>query len=531
MAVLENGDGNYVVNGKLVVAKGLSPEMRSQLDSQAVSMRLNPVTQATGVLGDVNNGIGVVGEGIRRAAPYIGQALSPTIVQAAEPPQPAAGQPQAQPQPQTQQQSQDQLQANETQPQSVAAGAAGAAGASGLPMITQTTTHGAAKLGASDWRALEASEKAKEKAITGMAEAKAESAAKMNEVYAEQQQQMAQQAAEMRDAEAQRQTAYDAKMGEVDTAVKDLQNTHLDPRRKWNSLDTGRRVGVSISMALGAFGAALTHGPNTAKEIWDKSVNDDIEAQRDEIAKKKDIVGLKNNQLAQLMQKGLNDRQAEAALRMQKAQGMEMQIKSIMSLNDSKEAQASGQIMLAGAKQDYENAHAQLKLATQDRVDTTKTPDTTGITAGKKADELTFSVPVYDKDGKRVGDRQFVAKSPEEKKELTKKIDDLEAIRREVTHYNNLLDSPGSNKTGTKAKEIFAAQERLANLYAATQAKGGRAPSETEIEIGRHQMADATSLKSFFSDPKKMANRLKENAQADLMSTLVSGGYVNGQKK
>lgn len=53
---------------------------------------------------------------------------------------------------------------------------------------------------------------------------------------------------------------------------------------------TGARVLGAISMALGAAGASLTHGPNYAMEIIDKSIDRDYQMQRDTILKQKDVV-------------------------------------------------------------------------------------------------------------------------------------------------------------------------------------------------------------------------------------------------
>lgn len=58
----------------------------------------------------------------------------------------------------------------------------------------------------------------------------------------------------------------------------------VDPNRFWADKGTGSRVLGALAMAAGAFGSSITHTPNYAMELINKAVNDDIDAQKANIA-------------------------------------------------------------------------------------------------------------------------------------------------------------------------------------------------------------------------------------------------------
>lgn len=58
----------------------------------------------------------------------------------------------------------------------------------------------------------------------------------------------------------------------------------IDPNHLWKERGVGAQIGAAIAMGLGAFGAALTGGPNTAQQIIDKAMDRDLESQAKNIA-------------------------------------------------------------------------------------------------------------------------------------------------------------------------------------------------------------------------------------------------------
>jgi len=81
--------------------------------------------------------------------------------------------------------------------------------------------------------------------------------------------------------ETERQDAMRVAQQRYDTAVRRLQESNIDPNRYWaNRGGAVGRIGGAIAVALGAAGAAMTGGPNTALAIIQNEINQDIEAQR-----------------------------------------------------------------------------------------------------------------------------------------------------------------------------------------------------------------------------------------------------------
>lgn len=55
----------------------------------------------------------------------------------------------------------------------------------------------------------------------------------------------------------------------------------IDPNRWWDSKSTGNKILGGIGLALGAFGAGINHGQNTALTMMQEGVNKDVEAQKE----------------------------------------------------------------------------------------------------------------------------------------------------------------------------------------------------------------------------------------------------------
>lgn len=118
-------------------------------------------------------------------------------------------------------------------------------------------------------------------------------------------------------------------------AADDYNNQKVDPNKFWKEKGTGARVIGAIGVGLGAFGAALTHTPNFALEEINKAIDQNIDAQKEEIAKKGNRVSMENNILAQLRAKGLDDQQAESVARQVYSENAARQVGAIASKYDA----------------------------------------------------------------------------------------------------------------------------------------------------------------------------------------------------
>jgi hypothetical protein len=88
-----------------------------------------------------------------------------------------------------------------------------------------------------------------------------------------------------------RQKGLQEKQAALDSAVKTEADYKIDDNRRWNNLNTGRKILAGISVALSGLGDAFMNktGPNMALGIIQQAIHDDVSAQvrdRDQLGKR-----------------------------------------------------------------------------------------------------------------------------------------------------------------------------------------------------------------------------------------------------
>jgi hypothetical protein len=121
----------------------------------------------------------------------------------------------------------------------------------------------------------------------------------------------------------------------LEAAQNELDNTKIDVEKAYGG--TAGRILSAVAVAMGAFGASLTGGPNYALQIVNDRINRDIDAQRAELDKKKGKV----SELGRLLQRNEdllgNANQAASLTRAQ----------TYRALADDVEARAKGRELTA----------------------------------------------------------------------------------------------------------------------------------------------------------------------------------------
>jgi hypothetical protein len=100
---------------------------------------------------------------------------------------------------------------------------------------------------------------------------------------------------------------------EIASAEQDLKSYSIDPNRAYKSL--GSQVAAAFAIALGAFAQGFTGGrtPNTALKIIEGAIARDVESQKAEMMKRKDVLKNKNNVYARMLSRFGNEVAAEKA--------------------------------------------------------------------------------------------------------------------------------------------------------------------------------------------------------------------------
>lgn len=520
----------YTVDGKFLRADWIGPEKRAELDALASGGTPPPVQQQQ-YMAPVyvpKEGAGFLGGGAARKMIAPGMVYSgnpedvmsvpggtgdPSATPAAAPtvaPSDGAGPTAGTPGPQ------QPAQGLGMSPPSMPAGMPGFGGGG---MAIQTTTQVMPKLSRSDIKGLSDAADVTAAAEAKAIEVKAQGMAKQAEIQQLDSMRQGFQNAAEQESEAARQNEINAQMADIQESVKEYNSKEVDPDRRWKSMGGGSKAGTVISLMLGAMGAAFTKGPNYALEQYERSIDRDIDAQKTEIAKSRDAVGLKNNMMSQLMAKGTSERQAQAALRVQRMEELQTGIKAEMLRNDSAEVQARGNASLAAAEERKLKFLAELKLATQDRSQIQMAPNTANTKAMQELNERAVGLP---------GGGVAYAPRAEDATKLREQSATTMSIQNKTDRLIKLTQSyAGKSIPGQVKDEAKALITDLTMDYG--KAKQAGAMSDDEFERMSGLFKDPTSV--FVSDSRAVAaaQAFRQRSDANFINALRANRMI-GQK-
>lgn len=78
---------------------------------------------------------------------------------------------------------------------------------------------------------------------------------------------------------------------EIQNAIEDVQNGHIDPNNFINDKSTIGKVSTAIGLILGGIGGGLTHQANPALAFLNEQINRDVQAQTADLGKKQNLLG------------------------------------------------------------------------------------------------------------------------------------------------------------------------------------------------------------------------------------------------
>tara|TARA_R110000824_G_scaffold88594_1_gene217785 strand:- start:2691 stop:4259 length:1569 start_codon:yes stop_codon:yes gene_type:complete len=128
----------------------------------------------------------------------------------------------------------------------------------------------------------------------------------------------------------------------------DYNDRKIDPNRAFSS--TGARVASAIAIALGAFAQGASRGriPNTAFEIIEGAIKRDIDAQKTEMQKSKNVLLNRNNIYARMMSRFNNEEVAYAATMTMGLKHAKMKVEAMIGKHKSANAQLGLEVILRG---------------------------------------------------------------------------------------------------------------------------------------------------------------------------------------
>jgi len=129
----------------------------------------------------------------------------------------------------------------------------------------------------------------------------------------------------------------------------EFQKEKINPNRIFRNADGStnyvKTIGSAIAIGLGALGSSLPQrmgggGPNYALQIIDKAISRDIDVQKSDLEKKRVGLGMQQNMLGMMRNQFADDRQAEAATRLNMLQSFEMELDNAAAMSKSSKLQA-----------------------------------------------------------------------------------------------------------------------------------------------------------------------------------------------
>lgn len=154
-----------------------------------------------------------------------------------------------------------------------------------------------------------------------------------------------------------RQQKQNDAMSQLNDATNAVNAMKIDPDHFWQNSSTGQKVGLGISLFLGAFGGAQNGGENKVVGIINDAINRDIKAQQINISNAQSGVNAKANVLSHMRAQFGDERAAEAAAKVAALDKVDMQLKQRALLYSDPETQARAEMLhgeLMNKKKEYQ---------------------------------------------------------------------------------------------------------------------------------------------------------------------------------
>jgi hypothetical protein len=338
----------------------------------------------------------------------------------------------------------------------------------------------------------------------------AETAAYLNRVQREQDQMSKTHA----NAEAERQAKLDAQLNLLNTKAKEISETTLDPKRLYKNMSTGDKILAGIGMFLGAFGQ---NGKNSAVEVIDKAVQQDIALQKSALDSKQSEYVAQRGIYADMVATFKDRRLAEDASRLAYLNNAQLKLQEIASKFSGREAQAKAMDLygqLESAKQ-----QAQLSFMANYQKAVPQTVSATTSPENLTEDQRSRFVPGFG-----------LALTKDDAKELKAYTADYENARSTISQLKNL-----SNKSLSSVSiEDRAQADVLASMLKGSlrlQILGPGAVSDQERKMLDAIVANPTAIFSLDTANKSRLDTLLNSVNRNLQNKLKSYGLQTPESR
>ncbi len=136
---------------------------------------------------------------------------------------------------------------------------------------------------------------------------------------------------------------------EAEDAAREAASGKLDPQHLYKhengETNYGKKIGAALAVGLGAFGAGLSGGPNYALQIVNKSIDDDLAAQKENMAKKERTAAGKKQVANEMFQQHREKLGDDRLYRIQALQDYRQQLQDMAAKTTDPQAKAKAQMV------------------------------------------------------------------------------------------------------------------------------------------------------------------------------------------
>lgn len=162
-------------------------------------------------------------------------------------------------------------------------------------------------------------------------------------------------------------------LADIDARIKTVSEratAEVDPKRYWKDKSAGEKVLLVLAGMFGGAGAGLAKQPNLAAAAIERSVNDDIDAQKTNIANAKGNLNQLQGLYQDVVQRYGSEQAGLASMKVARLGAIESQIKANMATATSEKARIQAEKVLAIITQKRRDAEVDLSRAMNGQIAT-----------------------------------------------------------------------------------------------------------------------------------------------------------------
>lgn len=313
------------------------------------------------------------------------------------------------------------------------------------------------------------------------------------------------------------QETYQKTLSQYQAESQQLENDYrkgtVNPNRIWQNMTTGNKILAGISIFLGGLGGGLTkQGGNVALDVINKAIDRDIEAQRANLDKNKNLLSLNLEKTRDLTSAAMMTQnqmlsaakvQVETAAARQQGPLAQAKAKQLLGQIDLKQGELMHQLAMARARQNFYTGTGPINFGA---LTESETKNLVRLPNGQYR-------PAY---------------SPEAAQEVRGQLQTISPILDSLDKLSKLGPKaliPGSDEN-RQAKSLRAGLVPLINENA-----GLKRLSEEDIKNITQQIQDPTSFADFFNGKNRsdaLKQLLSDKLTAAFQNQLIGGAGQTG---